>query len=143
MDTGLDAARARGRPSRVLVASPDGPVGAGALTAIARALREVGDEVIATGSDQTPPMIVAAAVDEDVDCVVLYVAGVGNPPGTGDGSATSGAATAPAVIAVRAGLAAVGLLTPVVAIGPAGAAVDTTAPEVVARVGAAIDAAAR
>ncbi len=40
---------------------------------IARALRDAGFEVIYTGLHQTPEMIVAAAVQEDVDAVGLSI----------------------------------------------------------------------
>src|SRR6476469_3021604 len=40
---------------------------------IARALRDAGYEVIYTGLHQTPEMIVAAAVQEDVDAVGLSI----------------------------------------------------------------------
>jgi methylmalonyl-CoA mutase C-terminal domain/subunit len=40
---------------------------------VARALRDAGFEVIYTGLHQTPAMIAAAAVQEDVDCVGLSI----------------------------------------------------------------------
>lgn len=40
---------------------------------VARALRDAGMEVVYTGLHQTPEMIVAAAVDEDVDAIGLSV----------------------------------------------------------------------
>jgi len=36
---------------------------------VARMLRDAGFEVVYTGLRQTPEMVVAAAIDEDVDCV--------------------------------------------------------------------------
>jgi methylmalonyl-CoA mutase C-terminal domain/subunit len=60
-------------PIRVLIAKPglDGhDRGAGV---VARALRDAGMEVIYTGIRQTPEMIVAVALQEDVDCVGLSV----------------------------------------------------------------------
>jgi methylmalonyl-CoA mutase C-terminal domain/subunit len=59
------------RPIRVLVAKPglDGH-DRGALI-VAQGLRDAGMEVIYTGLRQTPEQIVAAALDEDVDCVGL------------------------------------------------------------------------
>jgi methylmalonyl-CoA mutase C-terminal domain/subunit len=60
-------------PVRVLLAKPglDGhDRGAGV---VARALRDAGMEVIYTGIRQTPEMIVAVALQEDVDCVGLSV----------------------------------------------------------------------
>ena len=40
---------------------------------IARALRDAGMEVIYTGIRQTPPMIVEAAIQEDVDAVLMSI----------------------------------------------------------------------
>ncbi len=40
---------------------------------VARALRDAGMEVIYTGLHQTPEMIAAAAVQEDVDCIGLSI----------------------------------------------------------------------
>ena len=40
---------------------------------IARALRDAGMEVIYTGIRQTPPMIVEAAIQEDVDAILLSI----------------------------------------------------------------------
>ena len=40
---------------------------------IARAFRDAGFEVIYTGLHQTPEQIVAAAIQEDVDCVALSI----------------------------------------------------------------------
>ncbi|MHB1628605.1 MAG: methylmalonyl-CoA epimerase [Bacilli bacterium] len=59
------------RPIRVLVAKPglDGH-DRGALI-VAQGLRDAGMEVIYTGLRQTVAQIVAAAVDEDVDCIGL------------------------------------------------------------------------
>lgn len=66
---------------------------------VARLLRDAGFEVIYTGLRQTPEMVVAAAVDEDVDAVGL--------------SMLSGAHLA-LVPPVVAGLRAEGLPTPVI-----------------------------
>jgi len=41
------------------------------VTVIARALRDAGIEVVYTGLKQTPEMVVAAAIQEDVDVVGL------------------------------------------------------------------------
>src|SRR5947207_15090571 len=61
------------RRYRVVVAKP-GPDGHdGGAKIIARALRDAGFEVIYTGLHQTPEMIVAAAVQEDVDGVGLSI----------------------------------------------------------------------
>lgn len=59
------------RPIRVLVAKPglDGH-DRGALI-VAQGLRDAGMEVIYTGLRQTPAQIVAAAIQEDVDCIGL------------------------------------------------------------------------
>jgi methylmalonyl-CoA mutase C-terminal domain/subunit len=61
------------RPYRVVVAKPglDGH-DRGAKT-ITRALRDHGFEVIYTGLHQTPEMIVAAAIQEDVDAIGLSI----------------------------------------------------------------------
>jgi methylmalonyl-CoA mutase C-terminal domain/subunit len=40
---------------------------------IARALRDAGMEVIYTGIRQTPPMIVEAAIQEDVDAILMSI----------------------------------------------------------------------
>lgn len=59
------------RPLRVLVAKPglDGH-DRGALI-VAQGLRDAGMEVVYTGLRQTPEQIVAAAIQEDVDCIGL------------------------------------------------------------------------
>jgi len=61
----------RQRPIRVLVAKPglDGH-DRGALI-VAQGLRDAGMEVIYTGLRQSPEQIVAAAIQEDVDCIGL------------------------------------------------------------------------
>ncbi len=61
------------RTLRVLVGKPglDG-LDRGAKI-IARAFRDAGFEVIYTGLHQTPEQIVAAAIQEDVDCVGLSI----------------------------------------------------------------------
>src|SRR5215471_4298698 len=61
------------RKLRILVAKP-GPDGhdRGAKV-VARALRDAGFEVVYTGLHQTPDMIAAAAVQEDVDAVGLSI----------------------------------------------------------------------
>ena len=81
-------------PHRVLV------VPSGSDHTSARALRDAGHEVIVVAAGHTASMIVAVAVDEDVDFVVL-------DRGAGD------AATAALVSAVMDGLRLVGLSTPV------------------------------
>src|SRR5205085_9694665 len=61
------------RKTRILVAKPGlGGHDRGAKI-IARALRDEGFEVIYTGLHQTPEMIAAAAVQEDVDAVGLSI----------------------------------------------------------------------
>ncbi len=61
------------RPIRVLVAKPglDGHDRGGKV--IARALRDAGMEVIYTGIRQTPEMIVEAAIQEDVDAILMSI----------------------------------------------------------------------
>jgi methylmalonyl-CoA mutase C-terminal domain/subunit len=61
------------RPIRVLIAKPGLDGHDRGAKVIARALRDAGMEVIYTGLRQTPEQIVAAAVQEDVDCVGLSI----------------------------------------------------------------------
>ena len=58
---------------RILVAKPGLDGHDRGAKIIARALRDAGFEVIYTGLHQTPEMIVAAAVQEDVDVVAMSV----------------------------------------------------------------------
>lgn len=58
---------------RVLVAKPGLDGHDRGAKVIARALRDAGMEVIYTGLRQTPEQIVAAAVQEDVDCVAVSI----------------------------------------------------------------------
>lgn len=58
---------------RVLVAKPGLDGHDRGAKVIARALRDAGMEVIYTGLRQTPEMIVAAAVQEDVDAVGVSI----------------------------------------------------------------------
>src|SRR5947209_17687247 len=60
-------------PIRVLVAKPGLDGHDRGAKIIARALRDAGMEVIYTGLRQTPEMIVAAAIQEDVDCIGLSI----------------------------------------------------------------------
>ena len=57
------------RPPRVLLAKLGMDTHTVGVTVIAHALREAGMEVIFTGLKQTPEMVAAAAVQEDVDIV--------------------------------------------------------------------------
>jgi methylmalonyl-CoA mutase C-terminal domain/subunit len=61
------------RPLRIIVAKPGLDGHDRGAKIIARALRDAGMEVIYTGLHQTPEMIVAAAIQEDVDAVGLSV----------------------------------------------------------------------
>jgi methylmalonyl-CoA mutase C-terminal domain/subunit len=61
------------RPIRVLVAKPGLDGHDRGAKVIARALRDVGMEVIYTGLRQTPEQIVAAAIQEDVDVVAMSI----------------------------------------------------------------------
>jgi len=61
------------RPIRVLVAKPGLDGHDRGAKVVAAALRDAGMEVIYTGLHQTPEMVVAAAVQEDVDVVGLSV----------------------------------------------------------------------
>ena len=60
-------------PIRVLVAKPGLAGHDRGAKVVAAALRDAGMEVIYTGLHQTPEMIVAAAVQEDVDVVGLSI----------------------------------------------------------------------
>ncbi len=61
------------RPIRVLIAKPGLDGHDRGAKVIARALRDAGMEVVYTGLRQTGPMIVNAAIQEDVDAVGLSV----------------------------------------------------------------------
>jgi len=61
------------RTVRILVAKPGLDGHDRGAKIIARALRDEGFEVIYTGLHQTPEMIVAAAVQEDVDAIGLSI----------------------------------------------------------------------
>ncbi len=61
------------RKIRVLVAKPGLDGHDRGAKVIARALRDAGMEVIYTGIRQTPAMIVEAAIQEDVDAVLLSI----------------------------------------------------------------------
>ena len=64
---------AKERPLRIIVAKPGLDGHDRGAKIIARALRDAGMEVIYTGLHQTPEMIVAAAIQEDVDAVGLSI----------------------------------------------------------------------
>jgi methylmalonyl-CoA mutase, C-terminal domain len=64
---------AKERPIRIIVAKPGLDGHDRGAKIIARALRDAGFEVIYTGLHQTPEMIVAAAIQEDVDAVGLSI----------------------------------------------------------------------
>ncbi len=61
------------RPIRILVAKPGLDGHDRGAKIIARALRDAGFEVIYTGLHQTPEMIAATALQEDVDAVGLSI----------------------------------------------------------------------
>ncbi|HVP69360.1 MAG TPA: cobalamin B12-binding domain-containing protein [Anaeromyxobacteraceae bacterium] len=63
----------RQRPLRILVAKPGLDGHDRGAKIVARALRDAGFEVIYTGLHQTPEMIAAAALQEDVDAVGLSI----------------------------------------------------------------------
>src|SRR5829696_7808804 len=71
--TTLSKAGAMERKIRVLVAKPGLDGHDRGAKVIARALRDAGMEVIYTGLQQTPQMIVDAALQEDVDVVGLSI----------------------------------------------------------------------
>ena len=61
------------RKIRVLVAKPGLDGHDRGAKVLARALRDAGMEVIYTGIRQTPPMIVEAAIQEDVDAILMSI----------------------------------------------------------------------
>jgi len=61
------------RPIRVLVAKPGLDGHDRGAKVIARALRDAGMEVIYSGIRQTPEMIVEAAIQEDVDAILMSI----------------------------------------------------------------------
>ena len=61
------------RRRRVLIGKPGLDGHDRGAKVVARALRDAGFEVIYTGLHQTPAMIAAAAVQEDVDCIGLSI----------------------------------------------------------------------
>ncbi len=61
------------RRGRVLIGKPGLDGHDRGAKVVARALRDAGFEVIYTGLHQTPAMIAAAAVQEDVDCVGISI----------------------------------------------------------------------
>ena len=61
------------RKIRILVGKPGLDGHDRGAKVVARALRDAGFEVVYTGLHQTPEMIAAAAVQEDVDCVGLSI----------------------------------------------------------------------
>ena len=61
------------QPLRIIVAKPGLDGHDRGAKIIARVLRDAGHEVIYTGLHQTPDMIVAAALQEDVDVVCLSI----------------------------------------------------------------------
>jgi methylmalonyl-CoA mutase C-terminal domain/subunit len=65
--------KAPSRPIRVLVAKPGLDGHDRGAKVVAAALRDAGMEVIYTGLHQTPEMIAAAAVQEDVEVVGLSI----------------------------------------------------------------------
>lgn len=69
----LSDSRQTQRPIRVLVAKPGLDGHDRGAKIIARALRDAGMEVIYTGLRQTPEMIVAAALEEDVQVIGLSI----------------------------------------------------------------------
>lgn len=67
-----------GRRLRVLLAKLGMDTHTVGITIIGHALREAGMEVIFTGLKQTPEMVVAAAVQEDVDVVGISTLSAGH-----------------------------------------------------------------
>jgi len=71
--TTSDAGTRGSRPIRVLVGKPGLDGHDRGAKVVAAALRDAGMEVVYTGLHQTPEMIAAAAVQEDVDVVGLSI----------------------------------------------------------------------
>lgn len=71
-------AQVESRPPRVLLAKLGMDTHTVGVTVIAHALREAGMEVIFTGLKQTPAMVAAAAVQEDVDVVGISTLSAGH-----------------------------------------------------------------
>ena len=69
----MSAAAAPPRKLRILVAKPGLDGHDRGAKVVARALRDAGFEVIYTGLHQTPEMVAAAAIQEDVDAVGLSI----------------------------------------------------------------------
>ena len=67
----MNAAAVSERPIRVLLAKLGLDAHTIGVTVIARALRDAGMEVIYSGLKQTPEMVAATAIQEDVDVVGL------------------------------------------------------------------------
>lgn len=61
------------KPIRILIGKPGLDGHDRGVKVIARALRDAGFEVIYTGLHQTPEMIVASAIQEDVDAIGLSI----------------------------------------------------------------------
>jgi methylmalonyl-CoA mutase, C-terminal domain len=70
---GTGSAASAARRLRVLVGKPGLDGHDRGAKIIARAFRDAGFEVIYTGLHQTPEQIVAAAIQEDVDCIGLSI----------------------------------------------------------------------
>ena len=70
--------RPQGRPLRVLLAKLGMDTHTVGVTIIGHALREAGMEVIFTGLKQTPEMVCAAAIQEDVDVVGISTLSAGH-----------------------------------------------------------------
>ena len=70
--------RKKTRPLRILLAKLGMDTHTVGITVIAHALREAGMEVIFTGLKQTPEMVAAAAVQEDVDVVGISTLSAGH-----------------------------------------------------------------
>lgn len=68
-----DMGSAKLHPIRVLVAKPGLDGHDRGAKVVARGLRDAGFEVIYTGLHQTPEMVVAAALQEDVDIIGLSI----------------------------------------------------------------------
>lgn len=66
------------RPPRILLAKLGMDTHTVGITVIAHALREAGMEVIFTGLKQTPAMVAAAAIQEDVDVVGISTLSAGH-----------------------------------------------------------------
>ncbi|MEM0120733.1 MAG: cobalamin B12-binding domain-containing protein [Thermoprotei archaeon] len=73
MSRALESPKEEDRKIRVLVAKPGLDGHDRGVKVLARALSDAGMEVVYTGLHQTPPQIVGAALQEDVDVIAISI----------------------------------------------------------------------